>query len=96
MKENAAQIVVKVENMTVNSGRPVPNQFLITTDQGQVFQSYECIIAIKYNDGRVQLDSSYWDYSNTTGRYRNEFLGEDKKETQRKINAGVYELLNLN
>ena len=25
-----------------------------------------------------------WDYSKTTGKYRNQFLGEDKKQTENK------------
>ena len=32
----------------------------------------------------------------TTNRYRNMFLGENKAETQRKIDSGVYKLVNLN
>ena len=46
--------------------------------------------------GQVKLDKDYWDYSTTTGKYRNIFLGESKKETQLKINNGVYKLDNLN
>ena len=33
----------------------------------------------------VWLDEETWDYSTTTGRYRNQFLGEDKKATEKKI-----------
>ena len=31
-----------------------------------------------------------WEYSKTTGKYRNMFLGEDKKETLRKLKSGEY------
>jgi hypothetical protein len=33
----------------------------------------------------VYLDENKWDYSVTTGKYRNIFLGETRKETQKKI-----------
>lgn len=87
----------KVSNMQGRSGRDVANQFVITTDEGQVFQSYNSVIAIKYRDARpIELDELYWDYSRTTGKYRNEFLGEDKKTTAAKIKSGEYILKNLN
>ena len=35
-------------------------------------------------------------YSKTTSKYRNMFLGETTKETQKKINSGEYILTNLN
>jgi len=46
--------------------------------------------------GKVYLDNNKWDYSRTTGKYRNQFLGESKKETERKIKSGEYQLVNLN
>jgi len=42
--------------------------------------------------GKIYLTDK-WDYSTTTGKYRNIFLGEDKKETERKIKDGIYTLL---
>ena len=90
---------VKVSNMkSVKTGRSIPNQFIITTDEGYYFQSYNSIIV--YNPSnyaeKVRLDKNYWDYSVTTGKYRNQFLGESKKETERKIADGTYILTNLN
>ena len=88
---------MKVSNMTGNSGNEVPNQFLIQTDKGVYFQSYNSIIAFKpYGDNKTQLDETYWDYSRTTGKYRNQFLGEGIAETRIKIKTGEYELINLN
>ena len=99
---------MKVENMTNKNGRTVPNQFIIT-DEGRgslgnftirrVFQSYTSIIikiTVWPDNTRVELDKIYWDYSKTTGRYRNQFLGETKKETQAKIDSGEYVLTDLN
>lgn len=74
----------------------VKNQFILTTPEGRYFQSYNSIIAFISNDGNVKIDERYWDYSKTTGKYRNQFLGENKAETQAKIDAGRYQLTNLN
>lgn len=81
--------------MTSRNGNDIPNQFIIRTDEGTYFQSYRSIIAFKSN-GEVTLDRNKWDYSVTTGKYRNQFLGETKKETQAKIDSGVYKLTDLN
>ena len=85
----------RVENMTSSRGNDVPNQFKIYTNEGTYFQSYNSIIAKKYQ-GKVYLDSYYWDYSVTTGKYRNQFLDETIKETRQKIKDGTYILTNLN
>jgi hypothetical protein len=73
------------------------NQFEISTPKGVYFQSYNSIIAFKPNDKRrIQLDSYYWDYSRTTGKYRNQFLNEGIAETRAKIKNKEYLLTNLN
>ena len=75
----------------------VKNQFEIITQDGKFFQSYDSVIAFIPNDGsKIKLDSKYWDYSITTSKYRNQFLGENKKATEDKIKLGLYELTNLN
>ncbi len=82
---------MKVSNMTSSRGNVVANQFIIE-DKGIVyFQSYNSIIA-KSSRGKITLDRHYWDYSTTTGKYRNQFLGETKKETQAKIDSKEYQL----
>jgi hypothetical protein len=87
---------VKVFNIEGNNG-PVKNQFIIETENGRYFQSYQSVIAFRpYGNEKIQLDSQFWDYSRTTGRYRNIFLRENKAETLKKIDAGVYELTDLN
>jgi hypothetical protein len=80
-----------------NGEGKAPNQFEIDLDNGDtVFQSYETIIAKRGNGGKITLDEKCWDYSVTTGRYRNAFLGENKATTLRKIASGEYALANLN
>ena len=85
---------MKVTNMISSKGNKVANQFIID-DEYLYFQSYDTIIA-KKGHGKVYIDENKWDYSVTTGKYRNQFLGETKKETQKKIDSGVYILADLN
>lgn len=102
---------MKVSNMTGRTGREVANQFIITGTEKylvngeklerdvEIFQSYSSTIAKKYyhvDRMVVELDENYWDYSVTTGKYRNQFLNETKKETEKKIESGEYKLTNLN
>ena len=87
---------VKVRNMMSNNGNFIPNQFEIYTNEGRYFQSYNSVIAFIDNNGKVFLDESDWDYSRTTGKYRNMFLGEYIGETRKKIETGEYKLVDLN
>jgi hypothetical protein len=94
------------------TGRAIPNQFIIedatitytsrtgekiTPPRGRMFQSYDSNIAFKgYTGPCVVLDVNKWDYSRTTGKYRNEFLKESMADTRRKIESGEYILEDLN
>lgn len=80
---------MKVRKMQSNRGNDVPNQFVIETDNGRMFQSYSSNIAFIDKNGQVTLGRN-WDYSKTTGKYRNMFLGESKKETQEKLDSGKH------
>jgi len=74
-----------------------PNQFVIRIPSvGRVFQSYSTIICFVDPSGKVFLDESAWDYSTTTGKYRNKFLSEGIAETRKKISTGEYTLTKLN
>lgn len=88
---------MKVRNMTSNrTGREVPNQFVINDDYGNTFfQSYRTVIAVIRADMSVMLDPD-WDYSRTTGKYRNQFLNETRRNTERKIKDGTYKIASLN
>ena len=89
--------IAKVENMrSPRSNKEVANQFIITLQNGiTIFQSYNSIICVKA-DGETYLDYDRWDYSRTTGKYRNIFLNENTKETRDKINKGQYACVHLN
>ena len=74
---------ITVDNMTNDIGNPVVNQFVIKQIDGNIsrtiFQSYKSINAVRVDDGdtyQIYLDNDTWDYSRTTGKYRNKFLGE--------------------
>ncbi len=98
---------ISVRNMTNSNYRSIPNQFIISTPEGEYFQSYKTIVAFKprtpgeqygieTKTPKIQLDKNAWNYSRTTGKYRNIFLGEKKAETEKKIKSGEYELTDLN
>lgn len=86
---------VKVANMKSPAGNNIPNQFEIEVGGDIYFQSYKTIIAVKTSKGII-LDKNYWDYSRTTSKYRNIFLGEKTYETAGKIKSGEYKLKDLN
>ena len=67
---------MKVRNMRSNNGNKVANQFVITDDVHNTitFQSYESeIIRIDYHTETITVFPKY-DYSTTTGKYRNKFM----------------------
>jgi len=75
----------------------VKNQFIITTPESIIFQSYNSIIVKEDKDGKTYLDEKYYNYSVTTSKYRNQFLGvENSKEVEQGIKTGKYILTNLN
>ena len=98
---------MKVRNMESAKGNKIANQIVIEDCiiddprddsiqiTGNMFQSYDSNICFVWAD-EIFLDEKYWDYSNTTGKYRNLFLDETKAETQKKIDSGEYVLCNLN
>lgn len=95
MKTKIKNIIIK--NMTSpRSGREVANQFKITTSKGDYFISYSTVIAFISNNGKTYLDKNSWNYSTTTSKYRNQFLGENTKTTKEKIEFGEYSLVDLN
>lgn len=84
---------MRVENMVSNRGNYIPNQFIITDDDGrEIFQSYETIIAIK-DKGEIILDSDALAYSKTTSKYLYLFLGMNRKEIKNNKNI-TYKNLN--
>jgi allantoicase len=87
---------MKVHNMENQRGNKVANQFIIEDGGITYFQSYKTVIAKKDATGQVFLDLANWDYSSTTSKYRNIFLGEKTEVTRGKIKSREYVLDNLN
>lgn len=67
-----------------SSGREVANQMVIKFENGEIFQSYNSIIAIRFYGGKVYITDKH-DYSNTTRKYRNIYFGDDRKGIERMI-----------
>lgn len=89
--------MVKVSNILSSAGNPTPNQSEIRTEDGIYFQSYETVIAfISFKDKVTYLDAAKWNFSSTTNKYRNIFLGEKMADTRKKIQSGEYVLTDLN
>lgn len=64
-----------VTNMnSPRTGKPVANQFIIMDGDITVFQSYYSTIATIDGYHYTMTIGRDWDYSVTTGRYRNEFM----------------------
>ena len=78
---------VKVRNV-YNNGREVPNQFEIFYEENnkhyKIFQSYEIMI-IKWENGIIVEVGDKWDYSRTTGKYRNILTNTIKKEFEKML-----------
>ena len=95
---------MNVTNMTSSNGNKVANQFIVTDeDANEYFQSYNSMIVKKVyrfsdekNTTEIILDKKFWNFSNTTSKYRNKFLNETTKETIAKIKSGEYKLVDLN
>lgn len=66
-----------VKNMTNTNGRKVPNQFVISDGNKTTFQSYESPIITIDGDNKVIEIGEDWNYSRTTGRYRNKFMEDE-------------------
>ena len=81
---------MKITQMTNNKNRPVANHFIHYDEKTgeRKLQSYNSII-VKIHNGQVTLGKD-WNYSPTTSKYRNQFLGETTKETQAKLDSGEY------
>ena len=58
---------VTVRNARSTNCNNVPNQFILTFENGEVFQSYESLIGAKI--GRQLYLTADHEYSNTTSRY---------------------------
>ena len=70
---------MKVRNLVGNSGRAIPNQFVIKDDNRKVFQSYDStIVEVKWHSDFCEVNvGCNWDYSRTTSKYFKVFLMDE-------------------
>tara|TARA_R100000781_G_scaffold17125_3_gene13721 strand:- start:33 stop:302 length:270 start_codon:yes stop_codon:yes gene_type:complete len=88
---------MKVTNMISTNGNKVPNQFDIYDGNKWYFQSYQTVIAMRCaKTGKTYLDNERWDYSVTTSKYRNKWLGMTTSQVKKAIKDGRLTLKNLN
>jgi len=83
---------MKAYNMTGRTGKPIANQIIIESEGARTFQSYGVTVA-KIDASGTWLDETYWDYSKTTSKYLNQFLGRKAKEM---LKTGEAKLASLN
>ena len=76
-----------VQMKSTRSGEPVPNQFIIHTDEGTYFQSYATTIAFKpRGKSEIVLDYNALGYSVTTSKYLHIFMrGMDFYYTSKEL-----------
>lgn len=81
---------MNVTQLINKNGKPVANQFVITTDQGQYFKSYASLIAFRPRCGATPVFTNAWDYSATTLKHLKIFLGitDSKKQIEERIVSG--------
>jgi hypothetical protein len=99
-KKQQRKKTMHVRNIQSSKGNKVANQFIVTDDNtNEYFQSYDSMIVKKDYQAefvKIYLDKKYWNFSNTTSKYRKKFLNETTKETMAKIESGEYKLIDLN
>ena len=84
---------MKVKNMTSARGNKIANQFIIEDGHKVTFQSYDSeIVTIDYDNGTIFVGNN-WDYSVTTGKYRNKFM-HDNYFTEMETKEGFQKILN--
>ena len=78
-----------VKNAPSRNGEGVAaNQFILTFENGYVFQSYDAVCAAKVG-GETYL-TRYHDYSNTTALHVGRWLGRSAKERREGMVNGDY------
>lgn len=69
------------------------NQVIVEIGPGSYFfQSYQSVVAARIR-GKVYVDKGTYDYSRTTSKWRNRFLGMDNAEFNRQLNSGEIQIV---
>ena len=90
---------MKVKNLEGNSGRAIPNQFVLKEDNRKVFQSYDStIVEVRWHSDFCEVNIGRdWDYSRTTTKYFKMFLidevgftDEEVEQIKKELRKGHY------
>lgn len=85
-----AKTIKKIRTLT-------KNQIVVSfTDGSEVFNSYGKNIVEYTGKGTIYFDTKYWDFSNTTSKWRNKFMGVDSKWVKDAIKNKIIKFKNLN
>jgi hypothetical protein len=84
---------ININHMVSSAGKDVPNQYnvFIYSEDGiyNCFYSYDKLIIVIKNGKIIKVGKDY-NYSNTTGKYRNIFTGLNLKELDKYIKDMSY------
>lgn len=69
--------------------KQVNNKNMYISTDGNILKSYNKIIVAK-KGGQIYLNADYHDFSKTTARHRNLFLGVNAKEFNENMKKGCY------
>lgn len=92
---------IQVTNMeSPRTGLPVANQYVIITGDGIYFQSYQTVVAMLDNSGKIWVKENAWEYSKTTSKYLSEWFcnytvynGMTKKQGEKLMRDGVFGIM---
>lgn len=73
----------------------IDNKNMYVSSCGCFVKSYDKIIIVKRN-GKIYLNADYYDYSISTARHRNYYLGVNSKEFEKNVKNGCYEFISDN
>ena len=86
---------MKLEQLQIN-GKPCANTTIIATNGNKTLYSYNRAICRADSHNNIILDPVYYDYSTTTARHRNSFLGVTTAQLKHMINNNLVKFANLN
>ena len=97
--------MLDVKNFTSETGKAIPNQFIITDGQTKAFKSYDSIIVEQRGAGGgfddVIIFGKNYNYSTTTSKYLNKFLKmlgykeiANSRDREKAIERGMFYSVN--
>lgn len=86
---------ISVKNATARCGcGEAPNQFILTYENGEAFQSYDSLIGVKMNG--VYYFTNEHTHSRTTERFCYNWCGHTKKDRLKGLDNGKFTFITEN